>query len=178
MSISEYRHACVWVFLCMGVPGYGHASVWVFLDMGTPVYGCSCVWVFLDMGPPVYGCSCVWVFLCMNIPKCMYMGLGRIGSTSFCVYTQELCTMCVCSHWLQIKASRKDLAAVMVTYPSTYGVFEETIVELCDMVHHYGGQVGREGGREGGKRGRRRERGEGWGRGREGGREVLHVHVQ
>ena len=41
----------------------------------------------------------------------------------------------------QIKATRKDLAAVMVTYPSTYGVFEETIVDLCDMVHHYGGQV-------------------------------------
>ena len=29
----------------------------------------------------------------------------------------------------------------MVTYPSTYGVFEEAIVELCDMVHSYGGQV-------------------------------------
>jgi len=33
------------------------------------------------------------------------------------------------------------LAAIMVTYPSTHGVFEETIAELCDVVHSYGGQV-------------------------------------
>lgn len=34
-----------------------------------------------------------------------------------------------------------DLAAVMVTYPSTHGVFEEGIVELCQIVHEHGGQV-------------------------------------
>jgi glycine dehydrogenase len=34
-----------------------------------------------------------------------------------------------------------DLAAVMVTYPSTHGVFEEGIVELCRIVHEHGGQV-------------------------------------
>ena len=34
-----------------------------------------------------------------------------------------------------------QLAAIMVTYPSTHGVFEESIVELCDMVHQAGGQV-------------------------------------
>jgi glycine dehydrogenase len=34
-----------------------------------------------------------------------------------------------------------QLAAIMVTYPSTHGVFEESIVELCDMVHEAGGQV-------------------------------------
>ncbi len=33
------------------------------------------------------------------------------------------------------------LAATMVTYPSTHGVFEESIREICDMVHHHGGQV-------------------------------------
>jgi len=33
------------------------------------------------------------------------------------------------------------LAALMVTYPSTHGVFEESIVEVCDIVHKYGGQV-------------------------------------
>lgn len=33
------------------------------------------------------------------------------------------------------------LAAVMVTYPSTHGVFEEKIRELCEIVHYYGGQV-------------------------------------
>ena len=34
-----------------------------------------------------------------------------------------------------------DLAAVMITYPSTHGVFEENIRELCDIVHRHGGQV-------------------------------------
>ncbi|RJL20832.1 aminomethyl-transferring glycine dehydrogenase [Bailinhaonella thermotolerans] len=33
------------------------------------------------------------------------------------------------------------LAAIMVTYPSTHGVFEETIREICDLVHEAGGQV-------------------------------------
>ena len=34
-----------------------------------------------------------------------------------------------------------QLAAIMVTYPSTHGVFEESIVEVCEMVHDSGGQV-------------------------------------
>ncbi|MFN0029135.1 MAG: aminomethyl-transferring glycine dehydrogenase [Acidimicrobiales bacterium] len=34
-----------------------------------------------------------------------------------------------------------QLAAVMVTYPSTHGVFEPGIVTLCDVVHRHGGQV-------------------------------------
>ncbi len=33
------------------------------------------------------------------------------------------------------------LAAIMVTYPSTHGVFEEAIVEICEIVHEHGGQV-------------------------------------
>lgn len=35
----------------------------------------------------------------------------------------------------------EDLAAIMVTYPSTHGVFEESIIELCEIVHQCGGQV-------------------------------------
>jgi glycine dehydrogenase len=35
----------------------------------------------------------------------------------------------------------KDLAAIMITYPSTHGVFEEHIREICDIVHAHGGQV-------------------------------------
>jgi len=34
-----------------------------------------------------------------------------------------------------------QLAAIMVTYPSTHGVFEDTITELCALVHDAGGQV-------------------------------------
>jgi glycine dehydrogenase len=36
---------------------------------------------------------------------------------------------------------RSDLAALMVTYPSTHGVFEETIATICQIVHENGGQV-------------------------------------
>jgi glycine dehydrogenase len=35
----------------------------------------------------------------------------------------------------------QDLAAIMVTYPSTHGVYEEGITEMCEMVHQHGGQV-------------------------------------
>ena len=34
-----------------------------------------------------------------------------------------------------------DLAAIMITYPSTHGVFEESVVEVCERVHRQGGQV-------------------------------------
>jgi glycine dehydrogenase len=36
---------------------------------------------------------------------------------------------------------RDRLAAIMVTYPSTHGIFEESIREICDVVHRAGGQV-------------------------------------
>jgi glycine dehydrogenase len=44
---------------------------------------------------------------------------------------------------LKAKAAehKNDLAALMVTYPSTHGVFEESIIEICDTIHQYGGQV-------------------------------------
>src|SRR5438067_1633575 len=35
----------------------------------------------------------------------------------------------------------RELAALMVTYPSTHGVFEPTIREICEIVHQHGGQV-------------------------------------
>ena len=44
---------------------------------------------------------------------------------------------------LRVKAEKhKDqLAAIMITYPSTHGVFEESVVEICEIVHANGGQV-------------------------------------
>jgi glycine dehydrogenase len=44
---------------------------------------------------------------------------------------------------LEAKASQNAdrLAALMITYPSTHGVFEEAIVDICDTVHRHGGQV-------------------------------------
>ncbi|WP_341212799.1 aminomethyl-transferring glycine dehydrogenase [uncultured Limimaricola sp.] len=35
----------------------------------------------------------------------------------------------------------ENLAACMITYPSTHGVFEETVIEVCEIVHAHGGQV-------------------------------------
>lgn len=38
-------------------------------------------------------------------------------------------------------AHADDLSCLMVTYPSTHGVFEESIVEICNIIHENGGQV-------------------------------------
>ncbi|MCB1809296.1 MAG: aminomethyl-transferring glycine dehydrogenase, partial [Candidatus Competibacteraceae bacterium] len=44
---------------------------------------------------------------------------------------------------LQAKAEqhREKLAAIMITYPSTHGVFEEAVGEICALIHQHGGQV-------------------------------------
>ena len=44
---------------------------------------------------------------------------------------------------IRVKAEKYGdrLAAIMLTYPSTHGVFEEDIVEICEIVHRHGGQV-------------------------------------
>ena len=44
---------------------------------------------------------------------------------------------------LRVKAEQAGdkLSCIMVTYPSTHGVYEETIREVCEIVHQYGGQV-------------------------------------
>ncbi len=44
---------------------------------------------------------------------------------------------------LRLKAEQagEALSCIMVTYPSTHGVYEETIREVCEIVHQYGGQV-------------------------------------
>ena len=41
----------------------------------------------------------------------------------------------------KIEQHGDQLAAAMITYPSTHGVFEDTITQLCDLVHAAGGQV-------------------------------------
>jgi len=41
----------------------------------------------------------------------------------------------------KVEAHGENLAAIMVTYPSTHGVFEDTITELTELVHEAGGQV-------------------------------------
>ncbi|MFT8589271.1 MAG: aminomethyl-transferring glycine dehydrogenase [Acetobacter orientalis] len=41
----------------------------------------------------------------------------------------------------KVATHAQDLSAVMITYPSTHGVFEESMREICDLVHQAGGQV-------------------------------------
>ena len=41
----------------------------------------------------------------------------------------------------KVDKHRDELAAIMITYPSTHGVYEDTITELCELVHEAGGQV-------------------------------------
>ncbi|MDZ4289489.1 MAG: glycine dehydrogenase (aminomethyl-transferring), partial [Prosthecobacter sp.] len=41
----------------------------------------------------------------------------------------------------KLAAHTGQVAALMVTYPSTHGVFEESIVEICQLTHEHGGQV-------------------------------------
>jgi glycine dehydrogenase len=36
---------------------------------------------------------------------------------------------------------KETLSALMITYPSTHGVFEESISDICNIIHHFGGQV-------------------------------------
>ena len=44
---------------------------------------------------------------------------------------------------LKAKAAQysNDLSGIMITYPSTYGVYEETVKEITDIIHQHGGQV-------------------------------------
>ena len=41
----------------------------------------------------------------------------------------------------RLPSTRRRLAALMITYPSTHGVFEDGIREICAIVHEHGGQV-------------------------------------
>ena len=51
----------------------------------------------------------------------------------------------ICAISPQAKAEKHsaNLSALMVTYPSTYGVFEEGIIDITDTIHKHGGQVRR-----------------------------------
>jgi len=42
---------------------------------------------------------------------------------------------------LKAEANKEHLSCLMVTYPSTHGVFEESIIDICQIIHENGGQV-------------------------------------
>lgn len=41
----------------------------------------------------------------------------------------------------KVEQHSENLSCLMITYPSTNGVFEETVAEICDLIHEHGGQV-------------------------------------
>lgn len=41
----------------------------------------------------------------------------------------------------KIEKHKDNLSSIMITYPSTHGVYEEKVKEVCEMVHSAGGQV-------------------------------------
>ncbi|MFH4975901.1 hypothetical protein AB6A40_002610 [Gnathostoma spinigerum] len=41
----------------------------------------------------------------------------------------------------KVEKHRNELAAIMITYPSTHGVFESSVVDVCKLIHENGGQV-------------------------------------
>jgi glycine dehydrogenase len=41
----------------------------------------------------------------------------------------------------KVEEHKDDLSCLMVTYPSTHGIFEESIMDICALIHQYGGQV-------------------------------------
>jgi glycine dehydrogenase len=41
----------------------------------------------------------------------------------------------------KVEAHSENLSSLMITYPSTHGVFEETVREACELIHQHGGQV-------------------------------------
>lgn len=43
--------------------------------------------------------------------------------------------------WAKLEAHRDTVAALMITYPSTHGVYEQSFREICDLIHRHGGQV-------------------------------------
>ncbi len=43
--------------------------------------------------------------------------------------------------WTKAEANKANLACLMITYPSTHGVFEAAVIEITDIIHAYGGLV-------------------------------------
>jgi glycine dehydrogenase len=63
------------------------------------------------------------------------------GYSVVVVKTDELGNVDVTDLKAKIAANKDQVAALMVTYPSTHGVYEEAITEICELVHAAGGQV-------------------------------------
>ncbi|PJE80061.1 Glycine dehydrogenase (decarboxylating) [invertebrate metagenome] len=63
------------------------------------------------------------------------------GLKTIIVACDEQGNVCVDDLRQKAEENRDHLSALMITYPSTHGVFEEAICEICDIIHRNGGQV-------------------------------------
>ncbi len=65
----------------------------------------------------------------------------QCGYTTVTVKTDEKGNIDLADFREKAEANKDNLAATMITYPSTHGIFETDIKEMCDIIHQYGGQV-------------------------------------
>ncbi|MDH6358075.1 aminomethyl-transferring glycine dehydrogenase [Parabacteroides sp. PF5-9] len=65
----------------------------------------------------------------------------QAGYSTVTVKTDEKGNIDMADFREKAEANKTQLAATMITYPSTHGIFEADIKEMCDIVHQYGGQV-------------------------------------
>ena len=65
----------------------------------------------------------------------------QCGYTTVTVNTDEQGNIDLQDFRAKAEANKDNLAATMITYPSTHGIFEVDIKEMCDIVHACGGQV-------------------------------------
>jgi len=63
------------------------------------------------------------------------------GSKVIIVASDERGNIDVADLKAKAEENKENLMSLMVTYPSTHGVFEESIVDICDIIHQYGGLV-------------------------------------
>ena len=64
-----------------------------------------------------------------------------VGMTVVVVACDEQGNVDVADLQAKIAAHRDSIAALMITYPSTHGVYEESVTHICELVHEAGGQV-------------------------------------
>lgn len=76
--------------------------------------------------------------------RCYQSGLSRVDVRTFWDVINpdvELQHFSFFLSFRQVDKHKASLAAMMLTYPSTFGVFEEHVREVCDLIHTNGGQV-------------------------------------
>lgn len=80
----------------------------------------------------------MWPQRSSQVDKRRLILLGECLGTGFAAPHDQYINAAALS---QVDKHKANLAAMMLTYPSTFGVFEEHVREVCDLIHANGGQV-------------------------------------